>query len=182
MDGPKASVRLWITASKNSCDGTGWLAQPDVPAVVPGGGIESERAYIMYIGSASDIMRQYEGMKSLSFVKDHLQRGFLQDFRRVNVALTRARESLWIVGNCNFLAKDALWKAMLDSAADRKLIVAPHEFDRLAPPLPRSNRHNGRKSNGSRRFDSKKRGPHGAKGSQDGSQNSSKRRRHDKPS
>ena len=74
MDAPKASVRLWITASKNSCDGTGWLAQPDVPAVVPGGGIESERAYIMYIGSASDIMRQYEGMKSLSFVKDHLQR------------------------------------------------------------------------------------------------------------
>ena len=74
MDGPKASVRLWITASKNPCDGTGWLAQSDVPAVIPGGGIESERAYIMYIGSASDIMRQYEGMKSLSFVKDHLQR------------------------------------------------------------------------------------------------------------
>ena len=74
MDGPKASVRLWITASKSPCDGTGWLAQSDVPAVVPGGGIESERAYIMYLGSASDIMRQYEGMKSLSFVKDHLQR------------------------------------------------------------------------------------------------------------
>ena len=106
--------------------------------------------------------------------------GFLQDFRRVNVALTRARESLWIVGNCNFLAKDAIWKAMLDSAADRKLIVAPHEFDRLAPPLPRSNHHNGR--NGSRKFDNRKRGPHGAKGSQDRSQNSSKRRRHDKPS
>ena len=106
--------------------------------------------------------------------------GFLQDFRRVNVALTRARESLWIVGNCNFLAKDALWKAMLDSAADRKLIVAPHEFDRLAPPLPRSNHHNGRKS--TRKFDNMKRGLHGAKGSQDRSQNSSKRRRHDKPS
>ena len=73
-DGPQADFRLWITASKNPCDGTGWLAQSDVPTVVPGGGIESQRAFIMHIGSASDIMRQYEGMKSLSFVKDHLQR------------------------------------------------------------------------------------------------------------
>ena len=73
-DGPQADFRLWITASKNPCGGTGWLAQADVPAVVPGGGIESQRAFMMHIGSASDIMRQYEGMKSLSFVKDHLQR------------------------------------------------------------------------------------------------------------
>ena len=73
-DGPQADFRLWITASKNPCDGTGWLAQSDVPAVVPGGGIESQKAFVMHIGSASDIMRQYEGMKSLSFVKDHLQR------------------------------------------------------------------------------------------------------------
>jgi len=74
MDGPRADFRLWITASKNPCDGTGWLAQSDVPSVVPGGGIESQRAYVMHIGSASDIMRQYEGMKALSFVKEHLQR------------------------------------------------------------------------------------------------------------
>jgi len=69
-----ASFRVWVTASKNPCEGTGWLSQSDIPQVIPGGGIESTRAFVMHIGSASDIMRQYEGMKSLSFVKDHLQR------------------------------------------------------------------------------------------------------------
>jgi senataxin len=104
--------------------------------------------------------------------------GFLQDFRRVNVALTRGRESLWIVGNCNFLAKDAVWKGMLDSAANRNLITAPHAFDRLAPPCPRGNRHNSGHSNSG---NSRKRGRrgHGSKGFPGTSKKPSKRRRDD---
>ena len=105
--------------------------------------------------------------------------GFLQDFRRVNVALTRARESLWIVGNCNFLAKNAVWKEMLDSAADRKLIASPHEFDRLAPPPPRGNHHN---TNNGHSGNKRKRGRRGrgGKGSPGTGVDPSKRKRDDK--
>ena len=57
--------------------------------------------------------------------------GFLQDFRRVNVALTRARESLWIVGNCNTLTQDKIWANMLDSAQKSNVIAKASDFERL---------------------------------------------------
>lgn len=66
--------RLWVTASKGSCGRTGWLAQSDVPKLIPGGGVMPQSVHVMYIGSATNIIRQYEGMKSLAFVNSHLQR------------------------------------------------------------------------------------------------------------
>ena len=105
--------------------------------------------------------------------------GFLQDFRRVNVALTRARESLWIVGNCNFLAKDAVWKGMLDSAADRKLIAAPHDFDRLAPPPTSTRGHHHNNGHGGNKRKRGRRG-RGAKGSPGTNKDQSKRRKDEK--
>ena len=50
----------------------------------------------------------------------------------MNVALTRARESLWIVGNCDILARDPVWKAMLDSAYKRDLIASVNDFDHFS--------------------------------------------------
>jgi len=49
--------------------------------------------------------------------------GFLRDFRRVNVALTRARESLWIICNCEFLQVNSLWKELIWDASSRELIA-----------------------------------------------------------
>jgi superfamily I DNA and/or RNA helicase len=49
--------------------------------------------------------------------------GFLKDFRRVNVALTRAKYSLWILGNCNVLGSDPLWDALISDIRNRNLMT-----------------------------------------------------------
>lgn len=49
--------------------------------------------------------------------------GFLKDFRRVNVALTRAKHSLWLVANCDTLQQDPLWNDLIQDAHGRNLIA-----------------------------------------------------------
>lgn len=56
----------------------------------------------------------------------------------MNVALTRARLSLWIVGNCDVLARDRVWKALLDSAQHKNLISSIDEFDHLSNKCDRA--------------------------------------------
>jgi len=48
--------------------------------------------------------------------------GFLSDIRRMNVALTRACASLWILGNKKSLLRNTVWKRLLDDAAKRDAI------------------------------------------------------------
>lgn len=45
--------------------------------------------------------------------------GFLKDFRRMNVALTRARTSIWILGHQKSLRKSKLWSHLIDDAEGR---------------------------------------------------------------
>ncbi|KAI9652901.1 MAG: DEAD-box type RNA helicase [Alyxoria varia] len=47
--------------------------------------------------------------------------GFLQDIRRMNVGLTRAKSSLWVLGNSQSLVRGKYWKMLVDHA---------HESDR----------------------------------------------------
>ena len=39
--------------------------------------------------------------------------GFLRDYRRMNVAITRAKHFLWIIGNKNCLQKDTNWNDLI---------------------------------------------------------------------
>jgi senataxin len=39
--------------------------------------------------------------------------GFLKDYRRMNVAITRAKHFMWIVGNKNQLMKDRNWNDLI---------------------------------------------------------------------
>lgn len=45
--------------------------------------------------------------------------GFLNDIRRLNVAITRAKSSLWIVGNESTLSVDSTWGKMLENTKER---------------------------------------------------------------
>lgn len=46
--------------------------------------------------------------------------GFLQDIRRMNVGLTRAKSSLWVLGNSQSLVRGEFWRKLVNDAKDRK--------------------------------------------------------------
>ena len=65
--------------------------------------------------------------------------GFLSDHRRLNVALTRARSNMIVIGNASMLGNDTIWRDMISEARSRGFVV-PVRGDtfvhpqRLAPP------------------------------------------------
>lgn len=64
--------------------------------------------------------------------------GFVADVRRMNVALTRARFSLWIVGNARTLQRNPHWAALIENAKERNLFVSisrPYDsiFENIMP-------------------------------------------------
>lgn len=48
--------------------------------------------------------------------------GFLSDIRRMNVALTRARTTLWILGNKQSLKRDKIWSKLISDAEIRNCV------------------------------------------------------------
>lgn len=55
--------------------------------------------------------------------------GFLGDTRRMNVAITRAKSSLWVLGNEKSLIGNPVWKRLVDDAKDRNVFT--HVTDRF---------------------------------------------------
>jgi len=77
----------------------------------------------------------------LSFVRhnDRGEAGFVQDARRLNVALTRARKCLWMFGHANTLAHEeaGLLSLLLQDARERETIVTINSCPSDgAPPSP----------------------------------------------
>lgn len=60
----------------------------------------------------------------VSCVRGGVQRGigFLGDVRRMNVGLTRARNSLFILGNADALKSNSEWRTFVQDAADRNVM------------------------------------------------------------
>lgn len=57
--------------------------------------------------------------------------GFVADVRRMNVALTRAKLSLWIMGNTRTLQTNKSWAALIKDAKERNLVKTvkrPYRF------------------------------------------------------
>eukprot|EP00897_Mesotaenium_endlicherianum_P004197 jgi/Mesen1/3805/ME000206S02990 len=67
--------------------------------------------------------------------------GFVADKRRMNVALTRARVSLWIVGNSQTLRSSPPWAALLGDARSRGAVVpARRPYSSVFPGIRRAPR------------------------------------------
>ena len=49
--------------------------------------------------------------------------GFLGDVRRMNVALTRARKSLWVMGHLHTLCRSKPWRKLAEHAAECKVLL-----------------------------------------------------------
>jgi len=61
--------------------------------------------------------------------------GFLRDIRRMNVGLTRAKSSLWILGNSEALVQGEFWRALVNDAKSRKLYTEGDILSLLRRPL-----------------------------------------------
>ena len=49
--------------------------------------------------------------------------GFLADVRRMNVAITRSKAALWILGSAATLTRNPVWAALLDDARARGVLI-----------------------------------------------------------
>lgn len=58
---------------------------------------------------------------------------FWADERRMNVAITRAQSSLWVIGNSQLLQQSPAWRTLLEDARARDLYINETDFK---PPPP----------------------------------------------
>ena len=61
--------------------------------------------------------------------------GFLSDIRRMNVGITRAKSSLWVLGNARSLMKGEFWGSLITDAQNRDRFTDGDVLDLLRRPL-----------------------------------------------
>ncbi|KAK5689567.1 DEAD-box type RNA helicase, partial [Elasticomyces elasticus] len=60
--------------------------------------------------------------------------GFLSDIRRMNVGLTRAKSSLWVLGNSQSLVQGEFWKSLIVNARSRSVYTDGNVLKLLERP------------------------------------------------
>lgn len=61
--------------------------------------------------------------------------GFLSDIRRMNVGITRAKCSLWVLGNSQSLVQGEIWNRLIQDARHRGHFSGAEVMERLQKPL-----------------------------------------------
>ena len=49
--------------------------------------------------------------------------GFLREWQRLNVAITRAKFAIWIVGHAETLTSDPEWKNLIDFMKEKRFLL-----------------------------------------------------------
>ncbi|KAF7843586.1 putative ATP-dependent helicase C29A10.10c-like isoform X1 [Senna tora] len=82
--------------------------------------LNSEEGKDLYINTVDAFQGQERDVIIMSCVRASSHGvGFVADIRRMNVALTRARRALWVMGNANALVQSDDWAALISDARAR---------------------------------------------------------------
>ncbi|XP_057502593.1 helicase sen1-like isoform X2 [Actinidia eriantha] len=103
--------------------------------------LKSDEGKDIYINTVDAFQGQERDVIIMSCVRASSHGvGFVADIRRMNVALTRARRALWVMGNGNTLVQSEDWSALIADAKQRNCYLTmdslPKDF--LAPKAPAS--------------------------------------------
>ncbi|KAL1367109.1 hypothetical protein AAHE18_02G028200 [Arachis hypogaea] len=91
--------------------------------------LNSEEGKDLYINTVDAFQGQERDVIIMSCVRASSHGvGFVADIRRMNVALTRARRALWVMGNANALVQSDDWAALIIDAKSRNCYM---EMDSL---------------------------------------------------
>nr|XP_027202848.1 regulator of nonsense transcripts 1 homolog [Dermatophagoides pteronyssinus] len=86
---------------------------------------QGSEAEIVIISAVRSEKMEIDSSEGLVHVDDNKSLGFVADYRRLNVALTRARQGLFVVGNALLLQNNNIWnnfiKMLKDDASENNV-------------------------------------------------------------